>query len=185
MSGERGIYVPRGRRELNKKRAKEDAVNPPKPKPISTVLRQHNAATIVDLPFHDPFGTFESNATSSTISKIPNNTSFDNSSTPFVTEIDVTKCGLVLKGFPSEYPQISKDQIAAQYIEKGAVIRWMPYNFSMIAVFKNESSCENAVTTNSSSIFKSYLLFDLVDPFRDEFIEGMFVLQSVLSCYLI
>jgi hypothetical protein len=188
-----GIYVPKGRRELNEKKALEPPVNDP-PTSSSRLSKESRHAANADnggddgerlpLPPKAKLSAYTKWDDSSEEDDEDNERggSTTKSSTPAPPSQDETigdSC-LLLSGVPAELSDAARSNITRPYLEKGATVRWLGATECLIA-FKSDRAATGAVPPVGASIFRTVRLRDVPLPARTAHVEGMHFLAIVVT----
>lgn len=192
------VYVPKGRRELNEKKA----IELPAP-PAETTQSQEDANK--SMPLSAPQIAFSGlsagvslppqkiKAQSDRISSPPrsktysswddssdeetssNSNNTNSSKTPAPTSVSledtILQCTLVLSGVPSDMSDLARNNITRAYADKGATIKWTSTNECLL-MFKTERAAMQMMSGNNASIFRVIRLQDVPASQREEFIAG-------------
>ena len=171
----RGIYIPKGRRELNEKKEQE----PPQLPVETTNKTTSNHTTPLDdnnINQKETIKEFKainlppSSSAAVNKPKLTPYTKWDDSSeeeqeeeeyiAPLTQEEIILNSCLLLTGVPNEMSEIARSNIVRNYQDKGATVRWYSAT-ECILVFKNERAAVGSIPSAGASIFRVIRLKDV------------------------
>ena len=189
------VYVPKGRRELNEKKAVDLPVPPTESADLndgtSTIAKLPSAPVTnsgfsvgVSLPSQKAKVVESSGRTSPPRSKTYS--SWDDSSedertsssntkapTPVVPiEDTILQCTLVLSGVPTDMSELARSNITRTYADKGATIKWTSNNECLL-MFKTEKAAMQMVPSSGASIFRVIRLQDMSGALKEDLVSGV------------
>jgi len=193
------VYVPKGRRELNEKKAVDVPILLAEPavssdgSSKSVQLPASQAANTgfsvgVSLPSQKARVVESTGRTSPPRSKTYS--SWDDSSedeatsssngngngkapTPIVSVEDtIQQCTLVLSGVPIDMSELARSNITRAYVDKGATIKWTSTNECLL-MFKTERAALQMVPGANASIFRVVRLQDMSGSLKEDLVAGI------------
>lgn len=157
---DRPIYVPKGRRELNERKALESSATKELNAPQNSILPK----AVTKRPAETSLVYSE---------RIPPTTELEDGEYKDIKISDDTliSCCLVLGGLPTELSEIAKMNIILQYLDKGATAKWISSGECLL-VFKSGRLATSALSSKRNSIFKVSQLKDISSSKATELVEG-------------
>eukprot|EP01032_Pedospumella_encystans_P007835 gene7835-9343_t len=188
------VYVPKGRRELNEKKAVDLPLPPTESadlndgtstsaKLTSAPVPNSGFSVGVSLPSQKVKVVDSSSRTSPPRSKTYS--SWDDSSedettsssnakapTPVVSVEDtIQQCTLVLSGVPTDMSELARSNITRAYADKGATIKWTSNNECLL-MFKTEKAAMQMVPSSGASIFRVIRLQDMSGALKEDLVSA-------------
>jgi hypothetical protein len=172
-----GLYVPKGRRELNEKMAVEApaAVDAAKAKSTASSSRTAGTGSVAGEDGEVP--AVASKPALAPYTKWDDDSEEDEepAETPYIPppsqdEIIGDSC-LVLSGIPAEMTEMARSNIVRPYQDKGASVRWVSGQECLIA-FKSDRVATGAIPPMGASIFRVVRVRDAPLSARAGYIEG-------------